>query len=106
VIGINLYAVVTAGDPLQISARVFVPGPAMPEDPATGSAAVGLGIALVDGGLAGQGSTRYQISQGVELGRPSVLHGRVEATDGRASRCFVAGQVVSVGSGSIAVPSV
>ena len=56
--------------------RVFVPGPAMPEDPATGSAAVGLGVALVATGLAApEGATRYDIEQGVEMGRPSYLGG-------------------------------
>ncbi len=91
--------------PMQIRARVFVPGLSVVEDSATGSAAVGLGVALVAAGLApGENETAYRIVQGVEMGRPSMLHGRVAAQAGRAVNCWVAGQVVAVATGSIAVP--
>jgi trans-2,3-dihydro-3-hydroxyanthranilate isomerase len=100
-IGINLYA----ADGAAVRSRVFVPGPAVPEDPATGSAAVGLGVALVAAGsAAADGETSYEIEQGVELGRPSYLSGRVSATAGKATRCWVAGLIQPVGSGTIAVP--
>jgi len=46
----------------------------------------------------------YAIRQGIEMGRPSTLHGRVEASDGRATLCHVAGQVQPVASGEIEVP--
>jgi trans-2,3-dihydro-3-hydroxyanthranilate isomerase len=107
--GVNVFAV--AGDAaravvLPVNARVFVPGLSVPEDPATGSAAVGLGIALCALGLAlPDGETRYQIMQGVEMGRPSTLHGRVEALAGQPVACRVAGQVVPVATGTIAVPA-
>jgi trans-2,3-dihydro-3-hydroxyanthranilate isomerase len=90
---------------LTVTARVFLPGYGIPEDPATGSAAAGLGIVLVAAGLAvADGQTAYQISQGVEMGRPSVLRGRVDAEEGIAVRCHVAGQVAAVATGTIAVP--
>lgn len=93
------------GCELQINSRVFVPGLSVPEDPATGSAAAGLGVALCALGLAAaDGETRYRISQGVDMGRPSVLHGRVEVAGGRPVACRVAGQVVPVATGTIAVP--
>jgi predicted PhzF superfamily epimerase YddE/YHI9 len=38
------------------------------------------------------------------MGRPSTLHGRVEAVAGRATRCHVAGRVQPVASGHIRVP--
>jgi trans-2,3-dihydro-3-hydroxyanthranilate isomerase len=88
---------------LEVHARVFVPGLAVPEDAATGSAAAGLGIALVASGLLPDGG-RYDITQGVELGRPSRLHGRVEVSGGAASMCRVAGQVHPIASGEITVP--
>ena len=99
-------AVATAVEPgIAINARVFVPGLSIPEDPATGAAAAGLGIALCGLGLAApNGQTRYRITQGVDMGRPSVLLGRVEALDGRPVACRVAGQVRPVASGTIAVP--
>ncbi len=52
---------------------------------------------LPDGG-------RYRIRQGLEMGRPSELFGRVEATAGTATRCHVGGRVEAVASGQIAVP--
>jgi trans-2,3-dihydro-3-hydroxyanthranilate isomerase len=100
---LNVYAVAGSASPLAVHARVFVPGVGVPEDPATGSAAAGLGMALVASGLLPEGG-RYEISQGVEMGRPSALSGRVEASDGVATRCHVAGRVHPVAHGEIAVP--
>ncbi|MGI8888759.1 MAG: PhzF family phenazine biosynthesis protein [Nocardioidaceae bacterium] len=119
--GVNVYAVANAPavmaeaaapavmaearEALRIHSRVFVPGLGIPEDPATGSAAVGLGLVLVASGVAGPvGQTAYEIKQGGEMGRPSTLHGRVEARAGRAVRCHLAGRVVHVATGTIAVP--
>ncbi len=107
--GIDTYTVDIGGsarrDELLVRSRVFIPGSAISEDPGTGSAAVGLGLALVAAGLAvGDGHTSYRIEQGVEMGRPSVLSARVEAAHGVATRAHVGGQVVLVASGTIAVP--
>ncbi len=101
--GINLHHV-TGGSVPEVHARVFVPGLSVPEDPATGSAAAGLGVALVASGRLPDGGS-YRIRQGVEMGRPSLLHGRVEAVDGVATACSVAGGVQRIASGEIAVPS-
>ena len=101
--GINLVAVTGEPPSLSVHARVFVPGLSVPEDPATGSAAAGLGMALVAAGvLPGGGS--YEIEQGVEMGRPSRLRGRVEAEGGRATACHVSGQVQHVARGEMVVP--
>jgi trans-2,3-dihydro-3-hydroxyanthranilate isomerase len=100
---LNVYAVAGDAPRLDVHARVFVPGAGVPEDPATGSAAAGLGMALVASGLLPDGG-RYRITQGVEMGRPSTLHGRVEATGGRATRCHVGGQVRPVATGEMRVP--
>jgi len=100
---LDVYAVAGAGPRLSVHARVFVPGAGVPEDPATGSSAAGLGMALVASGLLPDGGS-YDIAQGIEMGRPSRLHGRVEAEAGRAVRCHVAGQVRPVATGEIAVP--
>lgn len=97
--GIDVYAVRPGSD---VHARVFVPDPAVPEDPATGASAAGLGIALHARGLLGDGD-RYGISQGVEMGRPSRLLGRIEARD-RVTRVHVAGRVHRIAQGQIRVP--
>ena len=98
--GVNLYAL----DGPAVRARVFVPGLSVPEDPATGSAAAGLGMALVARDVLPDGG-RYEITQGVEMGRPSRLFGRVDAERGVPTRCHVAGRVFPVARGTIAVPA-
>jgi trans-2,3-dihydro-3-hydroxyanthranilate isomerase len=121
--------------PTSVRARVFPAGVGVLEDPATGSAALALGVhlvasGLVGGGLGGGGSggggsggggsgggglgggglggadaeTGYTVVQGVEIGRPSTLWCRVTARSGAAVRCHVAGDVVPVARGEIAVP--
>jgi trans-2,3-dihydro-3-hydroxyanthranilate isomerase len=100
---VNLYSVAGAAPRLDVHARVFVPGVGVPEDPATGSAAAGLGMVLVATGLLPEGGS-YAITQGVEMGRPSSLAGRVEASAGTATLCHVAGQVQPVASGEIETP--
>lgn len=105
--GVDVYAVHAVGGHIDVRARVYVPGYGIPEDPATGSAAAGLGLVLVAAGVAAaDGESAYTISQGVEMGRPSDLHGRVEASGGVATRVHVAGQVVPVASGTLVVPPV
>jgi trans-2,3-dihydro-3-hydroxyanthranilate isomerase len=103
--GINVHHVSGEAPELAVHSRVFVPGLDVAEDPATGSAAAGLGVALVAAGRLPEGGA-YTITQGVEMGRPSRLLGRVEAVDGNATRCHVAGEVQKVASGEMAVPPV
>jgi trans-2,3-dihydro-3-hydroxyanthranilate isomerase len=85
--------------------RVFVPGLGVPEDPATGSAALGLGVWLVASGLLpGDGEASYSVRQGTEIGRPSQLECTVVAAGGTAVAATVTGGVVPVAAGMIAVP--
>ncbi|NJP35609.1 PhzF family phenazine biosynthesis protein [Micromonospora thermarum] len=86
-------------------ARVFVPGLGVPEDPATGSAALGLGVWLVASGLLpGEGRSSYAVRQGVEINRPSSLGCTVTAAGGTAVGATVSGQVMPVARGEILVP--
>jgi trans-2,3-dihydro-3-hydroxyanthranilate isomerase len=86
-------------------ARVFVPNLGVPEDPATGSAALGLGVWLVASGLLpGDGRSGYAVRQGVEMNRPSALACTVTAAHGAVVGATVAGQVMPVARGEIAVP--
>ncbi|HEX6075217.1 MAG TPA: PhzF family phenazine biosynthesis protein [Micromonosporaceae bacterium] len=85
--------------------RVFCDAVGVPEDPATGSAALGFGVWLVAAGLAApDGTTTYTVRQGVEMHRPSTLECAVVASGGRTTRTTVAGGVVPVASGDIVVP--
>jgi trans-2,3-dihydro-3-hydroxyanthranilate isomerase len=86
-------------------ARMFAPGLGVTEDPATGSAATGLGAWLAEEGLAGEGETSYVVRQGAEMGRPSTMYCAVVVRDGSAVECRVGGTVVAVASGTIEVPA-
>ncbi|TYP86834.1 trans-2,3-dihydro-3-hydroxyanthranilate isomerase [Blastococcus xanthinilyticus] len=86
-------------------ARVFGRDLGWGEDPATGSAALGAGVWLVETGLlAGDGTSSYVIHQGERLGRPSVLECTVTATGRRATAATVRGAVLPVATGRIRVP--
>jgi trans-2,3-dihydro-3-hydroxyanthranilate isomerase len=86
-------------------ARVFAGDLRWGEDPATGSAALGTGIWLVEAGLlSGEGTSSYLVRQGEKLGRPSVLECSVEASGGKAVTATVRGAVVPIASGRIRVP--
>ena len=84
---------------------MFGPGVGVAEDPATGSAALGLGVWLVASGLLpGEGESPYTVRQGAEIQRPSILDCTVTAAGGVAVRATVTGQVVPVAEGRINVP--
>ena len=94
---------VFAWDGEQARARVFAGGVGVAEDPATGSAALGLGVYLVGTGLLPEGGP-YTVLQGVEMGRPSRLDCVVTASGGVAVAAQVSGTVVPVASGRIRRP--
>jgi trans-2,3-dihydro-3-hydroxyanthranilate isomerase len=84
--------------------RVFAGGAGVAEDPATGSAALALGVYLHAAGLLGDGEHRYVVEQGYEMGRPSTLRCTVSIADGTVTRTTVAGSVVPIARGEITVP--
>ena len=66
--------------------RMFAPEVGVVEDPATGSAAVALGVFLTARGvLAADGQTGFTVAQGAEIGRPSPARG-AGARGGRCGR--------------------
>lgn len=86
-------------------ARLFAAGLGVPEDPATGAAALGLGVWLVGSGLLpGDGESEYTVRQGIEIHRPSTMECSVSAVDGQAVRVSVTGSVVPVARGEITIP--
>jgi trans-2,3-dihydro-3-hydroxyanthranilate isomerase len=87
------------------NARMFAPGLGVAEDPATGSAALGLGVWLAAAGLLdADGESSYVVHQGVEMGRPSRLECVVRCEAGVALESRVTGAVVPVAEGRIQVP--
>jgi trans-2,3-dihydro-3-hydroxyanthranilate isomerase len=86
--------------------RVFAGGAGVAEDPATGSAALGLGVFLVVSGLLpGNSTATFTVAQGLEIGRPSHLSVMVRAENGRVAEARVSGGVVPVATGRITLPS-
>lgn len=97
---LSLYMYARGADQSRIRARMFAPLAGTWEDPATGSAATPLAALLLS--FTKDESARFEIEQGVEMGRPSLL--RVEARrapDGL--RASVGGNCVPVLSGEAEV---
>jgi trans-2,3-dihydro-3-hydroxyanthranilate isomerase len=90
-------------DGFDLRARMFAPLDGVPEDPATGSANVALGALLASYDPAPDGSFRWRIAQGVEMGRPSVLEVVAEKRDGAVVEARVGGTSVLVSEGEIEV---
>jgi trans-2,3-dihydro-3-hydroxyanthranilate isomerase len=78
--------------------RMFGPGLGVDEDPATGSAAGPLAVHLARHGQLRSGE-ELELRQGLELGRPSRLHARVEGTATRMTAVQVGGAAVVVAEG-------
>lgn len=84
--------------------RMFAPGAGILEDPATGSAAGPLAIHLARHGRIAFGD-EIRISQGAEIGRPSLLYARAQARRGRIERVEVGGSAVVVARGEFLIAS-
>ena len=87
-----------AGRGTRWKTRMFAPAGGVPEDPATGSAAGPLAVHLARHGLVPFGE-EIEISQGLELRRPSTLYARVEGSLERIERVEVGGSAVIVARG-------
>jgi trans-2,3-dihydro-3-hydroxyanthranilate isomerase len=83
--------------------RMFAPADGVPEDPATGSAAGPLAVHLARHGRIAFGE-EIEISQGVEIGRPSTLYARVEGSAERLERVLVGGSAKIVARGEFTLP--
>ncbi len=92
--GVNCFA----GSGTQWKNRMFAPSSGVAEDPATGSAAGPLAIHLARHGRIAFGD-EIEISQGVELDRPSKLYARVEGSAEKIELVEVGGSAVVVARG-------
>ena len=89
-----------SGD-VDIRARMFAPLDGVPEDSATGSANCALAALLTDLEEADDGEFRWKISQGVEMGRPSILEARTVKRGGQVIETCIGGDCVMVAEGVI-----
>jgi trans-2,3-dihydro-3-hydroxyanthranilate isomerase len=81
---------------------MFAPASGVAEDPATGSAAGPLAVHLARHGRIAFGD-EIEISQGLEVGRPSKLYARVDGSAHEVERVEVGGSAVTVARGELSV---
>jgi trans-2,3-dihydro-3-hydroxyanthranilate isomerase len=92
-----------AGKDRRWKTRMFAPGGGVAEDPATGSAAGPLALHVARHGLAPFGE-ELEITQGVEIDRPSKLYARIEGSAEQVERVEVGGSAVIVARGEFRLP--
>jgi trans-2,3-dihydro-3-hydroxyanthranilate isomerase len=97
-VGFNCFA----GEGKRWKTRMFAPASGVTEDPATGSAAGPLALHLARHGRIAFGD-EIEISQGLEVGRPSKLYARVEGSADEVERVEVGGSAVTVARGELSV---
>ena len=92
-----------AGSGARWKARMFAPVGGVAEDPATGSAAGPLAVHLARHGRIAFGD-EIEITQGVEIERPSTLFARAVGTAEQLERVEVGGSAVVVARGEFRIP--
>jgi trans-2,3-dihydro-3-hydroxyanthranilate isomerase len=97
-IGIHLYVTAPSAT-ADIEARMFAPHYGVVEDPATGSANVTLAALLTSFTAGPDARLAWRISQGVDMGRPSLLVATAEKQDGKVVAAYVGGSCVPVMNG-------
>jgi trans-2,3-dihydro-3-hydroxyanthranilate isomerase len=85
-----------------VHSRMFAPGLGITEDPATGGASGPLGCYLVRHGLA-PAADEIISEQGLEMGRPSLIHIRIEQEDDEITAVRVGGRCHFMGEGFIEI---
>lgn len=91
------------GEGVDVRVRMFAPGSGVPEDPATGSAAASLGgyLSKLDG--RSEASLAWTIEQGLELGRPSIIHVEADRAAGDTTAVWVGGSAIFVSRGTMTI---
>ena len=87
-----------------LHARMFAPGAGVPEDPATGSAAAALAGLLAARSPETDGTLRWIVEQGIEIGRPSVIEIEADKSGGEIVAVRVGGGAVMMSEGVMAIP--
>ncbi len=87
-----------------LRSRMFAPRMGIAEDPATGAATASFGGYLASRAPERDGTLRWVIEQGFEMGRPSILHLEVDKQDGRITAVHVGGASVLMSEGWMEVP--
>jgi len=102
-IGAFLYCRQTVHNTSAFHARMFAPEHGVPEDPATGSAAVGLAGVVHRFDALPDGLHKRTIEQGFEMGRPSLIELSLQVEGGKLEAVRIGGHAVRVAEGTIEV---
>ncbi len=86
-----------------LHARMFAPGAGVAEDPATGSAAAALAGLLAARSPEVDGTLRWTVEQGLEIGRPSVIEIEADKSGGEVVAVRVGGGAVMISEGVMRV---
>lgn len=88
-------------DQQKLQSRMFAPNEGTLEDPATGSANVALAGLLAHLSAVDSGQFDFDISQGVELGRPSQLYASAQKQNGQVQETFIGGYAIPIMQGKL-----
>jgi trans-2,3-dihydro-3-hydroxyanthranilate isomerase len=99
-----LFTFDTGVESTDLRARMFAPAVGVSEDPATGAAATALAGYLGVRHATRDGTLRWVVEQGVEMGRPSTLYVEADKTGGEITAIRVGGFSVLVSEGWMEVP--
>jgi trans-2,3-dihydro-3-hydroxyanthranilate isomerase len=102
-IGAFLYCRQTVHNTSSFHARMFAPEHGVPEDPATGSAAVGFAGVVNRFDALPDGPHKRIIEQGFEMGRPSLIELSLQIEGGKLDAVRIGGHAVRVAEGMIEV---
>jgi len=97
----DVHIYIQSNDAFDIRSRMFAPFDGIQEDPATGSANCALAGLLSHNSELKSASFEYQIAQGVEMGRPSLLTARTEKIDNVVISTWIGGSSILVSKGVI-----
>ena len=102
-VGAFLYCRQTVHNTSSFHARMFSPEHGVPEDPATGSAAVGFAGVVHRFDALPDGAHKRTIEQGFEMGRPSLIELSLQIEGGKLEAVRIGGHAVRVAEGMIEV---
>ena len=103
VLGVYMYTRQCVRSQASFHARLFAPDFGIPEDPATGSAAIGFARVIKDFDALPDGSHRRTVEQGMEMGRPSLISLVLGIHRGKLDSVRIGGHVVRVAEGTLRV---
>lgn len=101
IVGVYLYTRQCEHMSHAFHARMFAPQVGIPEDPATGSAAVGLAGIVQHFDMLPDGTYKRVVEQGYEMGRPSQIVLTLVVTGGRLATVRIGGSAVRVSEGTM-----